>query len=358
MDMRRHLFMLSQLDNYYQFGSNVHVFIDHNLDLSFYIAGNKVTVTEIDDSWRKIIEVMILSDFRKEDIWIKAQKNNISSKDFDEVFLKLCEYGIITKSSISQATEYYHNKSIYGASYQPDSPLPLPKFYNTVFETLISGEKIELDHSSLDISEQDFSLPKLIASRHSRRSFGNKPITHQEISFLLWSAYGLVEGYATDRNTLISGSKTTPTETRSVPSAWSLYPYKIYLMSINITAIPRGIYLFNCLDGNLYKVGEVILPVQKYFHTPSTQIDQAGAIFFMASQSDIVNYCSGERGYRYLLIEAGHIAQNLLLASTALKLGSIPLGGFDDLALNSLLKLEKPKDSCIYSVVVGSIENL
>jgi SagB-type dehydrogenase family enzyme len=60
-----------------------------------------------------------------------------------------------------------------------------------------------------------------------------------------------------------------------------------------------------------------------------------------------------ERGYRFALLEAGHVAQNLLLAATALRLASAPVGGFWDDPFNELLGLDPEREAVLYSVIIG-----
>ena len=64
----------------------------------------------------------------------------------------------------------------------------------------------------------------------------------------------------------------------------------------------------------------------------------------------------GLRGYRFALIEAGHVAQNLLLTATALRLGSVPLGGLFDRRIDELLDLDGVNESVLYAVSVGRVD--
>jgi SagB-type dehydrogenase family enzyme len=61
----------------------------------------------------------------------------------------------------------------------------------------------------------------------------------------------------------------------------------------------------------------------------------------------------GERGYRYILFEAGHIAQNVYLVSNAMDIGAVALGGFDDDLLNDFLEIDGEDESAVYAVVLG-----
>ena len=77
----------------------------------------------------------------------------------------------------------------------------------------------------------------------------------------------------------------------------------------------------------------------------------------MSSVMQRVKFKYGERGYRFALLEAGHIAQNILLAATSEELGAVPIGGFFDDRLNDILGLDGLEEIVIYSVLVGNLKN-
>ena len=60
-----------------------------------------------------------------------------------------------------------------------------------------------------------------------------------------------------------------------------------------------------------------------------------------------------DRGYRLILIEAGHLGQNISVVSAALGIKSCALGGFIDDKCNEILDLEKEKESVIYIFACG-----
>ena len=62
----------------------------------------------------------------------------------------------------------------------------------------------------------------------------------------------------------------------------------------------------------------------------------------------------GQRAYRFTLLEAGHVSQNLLLAATALSHAAVPLGGFYDRRLDAALGLDGVNQSTVYLVCIGS----
>ena len=62
----------------------------------------------------------------------------------------------------------------------------------------------------------------------------------------------------------------------------------------------------------------------------------------------------GQRGYRFALLEAGHLAQNVLLASEGLDLAAVPVGGFYDRRLAALLAIDGVNEVPLYVLPIGS----
>jgi SagB-type dehydrogenase family enzyme len=61
----------------------------------------------------------------------------------------------------------------------------------------------------------------------------------------------------------------------------------------------------------------------------------------------------GLRGYRFALLEAGHVVQNLVLAATALRLPTLPLGGWYDRRVDALVGADGLDEATVYVVLVG-----
>ena len=78
-----------------------------------------------------------------------------------------------------------------------------------------------------------------------------------------------------------------------------------------------------------------------------------GALFVVSAMFWRTRFKYGLRGYRFALLECGHLAQNLLLAATALDLAAVPLGGFYDRRVDQLLGLDGVNESALYMVAAG-----
>ena len=82
-------------------------------------------------------------------------------------------------------------------------------------------------------------------------------------------------------------------------------------------------------------------------------LEQTAAVVFIGAVFWRTRFKYGQRGYRFALLEAGHVMQNLLLAATALEIPALPLGGFYDDRVDALLGLNGVDESALYGVVLG-----
>jgi SagB-type dehydrogenase family enzyme len=87
--------------------------------------------------------------------------------------------------------------------------------------------------------------------------------------------------------------------------------------------------------------------------TFTVELERAAMVFVLTGIALKSRLKYGERGYRFMLLEAGHIAQNLLLTANALGLGALPIGGFVDDELDRLLDVDGVEETSLYLVAVG-----
>ncbi len=82
-------------------------------------------------------------------------------------------------------------------------------------------------------------------------------------------------------------------------------------------------------------------------------IESANLVFLMTAVFNRNQVKYGERGYRYILFEAGHVAKNVYLSSNANDIGAVAIGGFNDDLLNSFLEVDWENESAVYALVLG-----
>ena len=156
----------------------------------------------------------------------------------------------------------------------------------------------------------------LIIERYSCRRFKNKPLNLQEISNILFAGYGKC-------STIMLG--TSEFIWRTVPSGGGLYPLELYLIVTNVTGLAPGIYHYVITPGILETVKLVEFP--KYFlenlFMQQPYVAEAPLIIVATSVIERTMKKYLDRGYRYMLFEAGHSFQNMNLMAMACDLGSM-----------------------------------
>jgi SagB-type dehydrogenase family enzyme len=146
-----------------------------------------------------------------------------------------------------------------------------------------------------------------------------------------------------------------PRPFRSVPSGGALYPLEVYLHAARVEGLTAGLYHLDPEDRSLdvLRVGDEsarIAPcmVQRDLFGAAAATMFLSAVFFRS----VFKY--GDRGYRFVLLEAGHAAQNLLLSAEDTEIGAVPIGGFLDRSLDRYLGLDGINESVVYAIHLGS----
>jgi len=196
------------------------------------------------------------------------------------------------------------------------------------------AEVIKLPEPQYD---SDVSIEQSLLNRRSIRSYSGQPLTLQELSQLLWAAQGL----------------TDPGGFRAAPSAGGLYPLELYLVAGDVSDLTAGVYRYQPDGHQLVKIGDGDKRAELAEAALGQEWVKEGAVsivFTAVYERTTVKY--GDRGVRYVHMEAGHAAQNLCLQATAMGLGAVTVGAFSDDLINQLLNLpadERP----LYVIPVG-----
>jgi SagB-type dehydrogenase family enzyme len=174
-------------------------------------------------------------------------------------------------------------------------------------------------------------LAEVLARRRSVREYGIGVLTLEEIGQLLWAAQGVTDSRGF----------------RTAPSAGATYPLETYLLTA------QGLYHYRPGAHELEQVSSDDLRIalaRACLNQP--WVREAPAVFVFAAVLERTAQRYGRRAERYVHMEVGHAAQNLLLQAVALGLGGVPVGAFDDEEVGRVLAL--PKDERpLYVVPVG-----
>ncbi len=176
------------------------------------------------------------------------------------------------------------------------------------------------------------SLEEVLAKRRSIRSFKPDKLTRRQIAQLCWAAQGISD----PRRGL-----------RTCPSAGALYPLELYVVTAD--GVEHYVPLQHATSGHL--AADVRGKLQDAA-LGQRCVGQAPATFVIAAVTGRTERKYGRRAERYVLIEVGHAAQNLLLEATAMGLGAVPVGAFEDDQVAKALSL--PKEHVpLYLIPVG-----
>ncbi len=158
------------------------------------------------------------------------------------------------------------------------------------------------------------SLEQALAERRSVRQFATAPLKLEELGQLAWAAQGVTgQGH------------------RTVPSAGGLYPIELNVVVGNVVGLAPGVYRYTPDEHRLERVADedrrTKLAAAAF---GQSWMAEAPAIFVIAGVERRTTTKYGERGVRYVHMEAGHAGENVLLQATALGLGATVVGAFDD----------------------------
>ena len=185
-------------------------------------------------------------------------------------------------------------------------------------------------------------LRAAIEQRRSIRSYAHEPLSPEDLSFLLWCTQG--------------GQKTFPQWTlRTVPSAGARHAFETYLLVNDVRGVDPGLYHYLASSHQIQKIdADPTLP----HRITGACFDQAfilmsGVLFLWTAVPYRMTWRYGERGYRDLHLDAGHVCQNLYLAAEVVKCGICAVAAFDDDAMNTLLGINGADQFLIYLAAVG-----
>ncbi|MEJ5375279.1 MAG: SagB/ThcOx family dehydrogenase [bacterium] len=132
---------------------------------------------------------------------------------------------------------------------------------------------------------------------------------------------------------------------RSTPSAGALYPCEIYLSAFGVQGLPSGLYHYNLKEDSLVQIRTI---------QADPEGDETGVVFFLSVIFFRSSWKYRERAYRYLLLDTGHLLENLLLALKAAGRPSRVLLDFQDEKVNSFLGLDHRHEVCLAMVEAGA----
>lgn len=188
------------------------------------------------------------------------------------------------------------------------------------------------------------SLAELLSKRHSTREFSENPLLLSALSTLLHWSIGRIE----------HGGK----DTRPHPSGGAKYPIEMYVLALNVDGLEPGSYHYNVKEHSLEILGthsrkKLQVDAESAFGYPFVVGAAAFLCLTFVKGRSIQKY--GAAAYKLGMLEAGHIGQNVYLASGALDIGCCGLGGGDGKEMYELLGIDGGGEHFVYGLMLGNV---
>ncbi len=183
-----------------------------------------------------------------------------------------------------------------------------------------------------------------ISKRRSVRQYkSHRSMLLKELALLLWATQGIT-------------AESRQFQFRAAPSAGGLYPIETYLMARNVRDLEPGIYHFrpHRFDLEFLNAGDWSADLANAALGQKIVAD-AQACFIWTAVVERSKWKYRQRAYRYIYLDAGHIAQNLYLAGTAAGMGVCGIGAFFDDQVNALVGVDGVEETAVYLASVGII---
>ena len=192
----------------------------------------------------------------------------------------------------------------------------------------------------------DVPLSAAILGRHTARSLKPAQLTLAQLSALLNYSYGQTRDWS---------EQGYPRPFRVVPSGGALFPLEIYFHTNRVDGLVPGWYHYSAAGNLLHRLKEGDDSRRLAFALVQQNLAlDASVVFVISALFARSTFKYRERGYRFTLIEAGHVGQNLCLVAQGLGMGVVPLGGFLDREVDALLSLDGLMHSTLYMLAVGA----
>ena len=209
----------------------------------------------------------------------------------------------------------------------------------------VNENKIALTKDFSDIIKESNVLT-IINERKSHRVFKKESLTLKQLSFLLWTTQGVKgirgDNYATER---------------TVPSGGARHPFEVYITVINVKGLEKGIYHYLPLSHEL----ELIRLLDNIENAVVESLDgqkwagKSAAVFYYTA----IPYRSEWRytisAHKLILLDAGHVVQNLYIGCGAIGCGTCAVGDYDQALCDKLLQIDGKDEFVVYAAPVGVI---
>ncbi len=188
---------------------------------------------------------------------------------------------------------------------------------------------------------QDMTLDEVLRRRKSIRVFAKKPLSLEQMAYLLWASNGIQR---TEHGH----------EFRTVPSAGALYPVETYVIAHNVEGLESGVYHYAIREHALeeLRTGDFGRDIT-LAALGQRMCANAAVVFVWTAIFNRSKRKYRQRAYRYVYLDAGHTGHGLALSAVSLGLGSCQVEALFDDDVNRILGVNGIEESVVYMSVVG-----
>ncbi len=190
------------------------------------------------------------------------------------------------------------------------------------------------------------SLSEAIKNRRSHRTFVNRSLKLNELSFLLWATQGI-------RHRIDQGHAY-----RTVPSAGCRHALETYMCILKVEGLEPGVYRYLPLEHQLLFEFSEDRMTEKLVEAVLGQPypGKAAATFIWTALPYRMEWRYGLAAHKVIAIEAGHVCQNLYLACEAIGSGTCAIAAYDQEAIDKFLRIDGQDEFVIYLAPVGKVK--
>jgi SagB-type dehydrogenase family enzyme len=195
------------------------------------------------------------------------------------------------------------------------------------------------------VVESARTLTEIVRQWSPDQDFGGGSMTLAQLGRLLHFTNGITQRVP-------PGAKGTPR--RAAPSAGALYSGEVYVVAARVKGLAPGVYYFEVAQHSLVEVSANFEPARlaAAIDRPAA-IEAAAATILLTNVFGRYSWRYANRGYRYALIDSGHIGENLRLAASSAGLAQRDFLTFRDDLLNDLLAVDGVEEAVCSVHAVG-----
>lgn len=220
---------------------------------------------------------------------------------------------------------------------------PMPPFEKPIPEGV---NLVELPEFKDSVVAKSTNIFEAIANRRSHRKYLKTPLTLQELSFLLWATQGV--------------KNVTPKATfRTVPSAGARHPFETYVYVRNVEGLNEAVYRYLPIEHSL-----VLHRSDRYLREEIIRatldqafVGEAAAVFIWTAIPYRTEWRYGPASHKVILLDAGHVCQNLYIACEAIKAGTCAIAAYSQELMDKFLKLDGIDEFVVYLAPVGKVNH-